>query len=131
MIKAYAIRYEEASKITIDTHMRIDKELEERRSRAQLTALPSVDGEFVEGIRAVVIDQTPTIEENAEKASAILEEAKKEARQILEAARREAESIKNEAYTEGSKKGYGDGLLQSQKEMNKLKAEYDEKARRL
>ena len=131
VIKAYAIRYEESSKKTIDTHIRIDKELEERRSKNQIAALPSVDGDFVEGIRAVVIDPAPTVEENMEKASAILEEAKKEAGQILDAAKKEAELIKKEAYSEASKKGYGDGLLQSQKELNKHKAEYDEKARKL
>jgi flagellar assembly protein FliH len=131
VIKAYAIRYEEASKKTIDTHIRIDKELEERRKKAQIAALPNLNGEFVEGLRAVVIDQVPTMEENSEKASLMLEDAKKEAGQILDAARKEAEIIKNEAYSEGSKKGYGDGLLQTQKELNKLKAEYDEKARHL
>jgi flagellar assembly protein FliH len=131
VIKAYAIRYEEASKKTIDTHIRIDKELEERRKKAQIAALPTIDGDFIEGLRAVVIDQVPTVEENSEKASLILEDAKKEADQILDAARKEAEKIKNEAYSEGSKKGYGDGVLQSQKELNKLKAEYDEKARNL
>jgi flagellar assembly protein FliH len=131
VIKAYAIRYEEASKKTIDTHIRIDKELEERRKKAQIAALPNFNGEFVEGLRAVVIDQVPTMEENSEKASLILEDAKKEAGQILDAARKEAEIIKNEAYSEGSKKGYGDGLLQTQKELNKLKAEYDDKARHL
>ncbi len=131
VIKSYTIRYEEASKMTIDTHLRIDKELEERRNKAQIATLPLNDGEFVEGLRAVVIDQTPTVEENLEKASAILEGAKKEAGQILEAARKEAEIIKKEAYTEGSKKGYGDGLLQSQTELKKHKAEYEEKARQL
>jgi flagellar assembly protein FliH len=131
VIKSYTIRYEEASKMTIDTHLRIDKELEERRNKAQITALPPINGDFVEGLRAVVIDQAPTVEENLVKASAILEDAKKDAGQILDAARKEAEAIKNEAYSEGSKKGYSDGLLQSQKELNKLKTEYDEKARHL
>jgi flagellar assembly protein FliH len=131
VIKSYTIRYEEASKMTIDTHLRIDKELEERRNKAQITALPPINGDFVEGLRAVVIDQAPTVEENLVKASAILEDAKKDAGQILDSARKEAEAIKNEAYSEGSKKGYSDGLLQSQKELNKLKTEYDEKARHL
>jgi flagellar assembly protein FliH len=131
MIKAYTIRYEETSKKTIDTHMRIDKELEERRNQARLAALPTMDGEFVEGIKAVVIDQVPMSEEITEKASVLLEDAKKEANHILENAKIEAERIKREAYTEGQKKGYGDGLLQSQKEMNQHKAEYDEKSRHL
>ncbi len=130
VIKSYTIRYEEASKMTIDTHLRIDKELE-RRNKAQIAALQPNDGDFVEGLRAVVIDQAPTAEENLEKASAILEDAKREADQILDAARKEAEIIKKEAYAIGSKKGYDDGLLQSQKELNKHKAEYEEKARHL
>ncbi|MDF2906550.1 MAG: hypothetical protein K0R34_1871 [Herbinix sp.] len=131
VIKAYTIRYEETSKKTIDTHMRIDKELEERRSQIKIAALPLADGEFVEGIKAVVIDQGPTKEEIAEKAALLLEEAKNEANHILDHARKEAEKMKSEAYSEGQKKGYGDGLLQSQNEMNKLKSDYDEKSRHL
>ncbi len=131
VIKAYTIRYEETSKKTIDTHMRIDKKLEEQRIKAMAAVLPPVDGEFVEGLRAVVIDQVAIDKENSEKASVILENAKKEAGRILEAARKEAEIIKKEAYSESQKKGYGDGLLQSQKELNRLKAEYDDKARHL
>jgi flagellar assembly protein FliH len=111
--------------------MRIDKELEERRSQIKIAALPLADGEFVEGIKAVVIDQGPTKEEIAEKAALLLEEAKNEANHILDHARKEAEKMKSEAYSEGQKKGYGDGLLQSQNEMNKLKSDYDEKSRHL
>ncbi len=131
VIKAYAIRYEEASKKTIDTHIRIDKELEERRNKAQKVAMPPVDGEFVEGLKALVVDQIPNLEESSETVSAILEDAKKEAASILDTAKKEAERIKKEAYSEGQKKGYNDGVLQSQKELNKLKAEYDDKARQL
>ncbi len=131
VIKAYTIRYEETSKKTIDTHTRIDKELEERRKKAVVAALPSTDGEFVEGIKALMIDPGPSQEELSERASSLIEDAREEASRILESAKAEAERIKSEAYSEGQKKGYGDGLLQNQKEMNKLKADYEEKARYL
>jgi flagellar assembly protein FliH len=131
VIKAYNIRYEEAAKKTIDTHIRFDKELEERKNKQQTVTAPPADGEFVEGLQAVLIDQLPTGEEIQEKASELIKDAKKEAGRILDDARKEAARIKKEAYVEGEKKGYGDGMHQSQKELNQLKAEYDEKARRL
>ncbi len=131
MIKAYSIRYEGDAKKTIDTHFRIDKELEERRSKALKVTLSQEDGEFVEGLNAVVVEALPTKEDINEKASVIISEAKIEAQIILEDAKKEAERIKNEAYAEASKKGYGDGLLKNQKEINQLKTDYEEKARRL
>ncbi len=131
MIKAYTIRYEEASKITIDTHTRIDRELEVRRKNAATVSLSPTDGEFVEGIKAMVIEQGPTKEELTKRAVELLEDARSEADHILENARKEAERIKREAYQEGQKKGYGDGMLQSQKEMKQLKSDYEEKARHL
>lgn len=131
MIKAYSIRYEGDAKKTIDTHFRIDKELEERRSKALNTVLPQIDGEFVEGLNAVVVEALPTKEEINESATVIINDAKREAQNILEDARKEAERIKKDAYSEASKKGYGDGLLQNQKEINQLKADYQEKARSL
>lgn len=127
VIKAYNIRYEEASKKTIDMQIRFDKEHEERRVNVPAASLPPVTGEFVEGLQAVFIDQAPSREENIEKAAMIIEDAKKEAKSILDNAREEAERIKNEAYSEGQKKGYGDGLLQSQKELSKHKSEYEDK----
>ncbi|MBP1754892.1 MAG: hypothetical protein H6Q59_1290 [Firmicutes bacterium] len=131
MIKAYSIRYEEDATKTIDTHFRIDKELEERRNRVIQASLPQTDGEFIEGLNAVIVETLPTKEELNEKAAILLSDAKNEAQNILTNARKEAERIKNEAYTEAQKKGYGDGLLQNQKEINNLKSEYEEKARRL
>ncbi len=131
MIKAYTIRYEEASKITIDTHTRIDRELEDRRKKAVAISLAPTDGEFVEGIQAMVIDPGPTKEELTKRATELLEDAKSEANHILENARKEAERMKQEAYQEGQKKGYGDGMLQSQKEMKQIKSDYEEKARHL
>jgi flagellar assembly protein FliH len=133
MIKAYSIRYEDEVKKTIDTHLRIDKELEERRIRLLQVALPPKDGQFIEGIKAVVIDpvQIPTREDITEKASAMIEEARKEAKSILDHAKKESEHIKSEAYTEAQKKGYGDGMHQSQKELKQFKSDYEEKARHL
>lgn len=131
VIKAYSIRYEDETKKTIDTHLRIDRELEERRKKVLQETFVQAEGEFALGLKAVVIDPPPQEQEASERAFEILEGAKKEAESILEKARKEAEKVKNEAYASAQKKGYGDGLLQSQMEINKLKAEYEEKARYL
>lgn len=131
VIKAYSVRYEVEEKKTIDTHLRIDRELEERRKKVLQETFVQGEGEFSLGLRAVVIDPPPQEQEAGERALEVLEEANKEAKSILENARNEAEKIKNEAYANAQKKGYGDGMLQSQMEVNKIKAEYEEKARDL
>ena len=128
MIKAYSIRYEEEAKKTIDTHLRLDKELEERRKMVPQQTFSQEDGEFAPGLRAVVVDSEAQEQELGERAQEVLEEAKREAKAILENAEKEAEKLQKETCANAQKKGYGDGLLQSQMEINKLKTEYEEKA---
>ena len=129
VIKAYSIRYEEEAKKTIDTHLRIDKELDERRKALIQASIPAPADDFVEGIQALVVEQLPS-ETDTEKASKILENANLEAKEMIDKAKQEAEAIKKEAYAAAQKKGYDDGILQSRKEEQKLKAEYEEKSRR-
>ncbi len=130
VIKAYSIRYEEETKKTIDTHLRIDKELEERRRALIAASQPDSEEGFVEGIQALVVDQLPS-ESDTEKAAKILEDAKAEAQSILNQAKKTAEALKNEAFSAAQKKGYEEGMLQARKEAEKLKAEYEAKARSL
>lgn len=130
MIKAYSVRYDDDSKKTIDTHFRIDKELEEKRNVVVQTQEPPSD-EFVEGLQALVIETLPSGEEVSEKTSKILEDAKIEANEILDKAKKDAEQIKNEAFSAAQKKGYDEGLVQTKREAQKLQAEYEEKTRKL
>lgn len=133
MIKAYSVRYEDEAKKTIDTHLRIDKELERKRSVAvqPLSSYENSQDGFVEGLKAVVVEALPDSEEIKEKASKITDDAKAEARQIIEQAKKEAEQIKSDAYQAAQKKGYEEGLAKARKESEKFKAEYEEKAVRL
>ncbi len=130
VIKAYSIRYEEETKKTIDSHLRIDKELEERRKALIAATLPAPEEGFVEGIQALVVEQLPS-ETDTEKAAKILEDAKSEAERILAKAKKEAESLKNDTYSVAQKKGYEDGMLQAKKETQKLKADYEAQSRSL
>ncbi len=127
MIKAYSVRYDDEIKMTIDTHLRIDKELEIKRINiVQHTSQIPQEG-FVEGIQAVVVEALPTNEEVLEKNAKISEDARNEAKQIVDQAKKEAEQIKNNAYASAQKKGYDDGMVQVKKEAMKLKADYEEK----
>ena len=134
VIKAYCVRCDDEAKKTIDTHLRIDKELEERKNAIFRTVVNQperfTEG-FVEGLKAVVVEALPSPEELQEKSTKVLEEAQNEAEQILEQAKKEAEQIKKDAYTAAQKKGYEVGMLQVKNEAQKLKAEYDEKERQL
>lgn len=130
VIKAYSVRYDDEAKKTIDTHLRIDKELEEKKNTIFKTFISQPEG-FVEGLMATVVETLPSPEEIQEQSSKALEEAQKEAKQILEQARKEAEQIKKDALTAAQKKGYDEGMLQARKEAQKLKADYDEKTRQL
>lgn len=129
VIKSYSVRFHE-SRIMIDTHLRMDKELEEKRRINSITAVNPPEG-FVEGLNAVVVEALPTAEEIQEQNSRTLEDAGNEANRILEQAKQEAEQIKKDAYAAGHKKGYEEGSIQSKKEASRLKAEYEEKERKL
>ena len=130
MIKAYSVRYDDVTKMTIDTHLRIDRKIEETRSAVIHTTITASDG-FVEGLNAVIIETVPSIEEIKEKHSKVMEEAQVEAKKIIEQAKKDTELMKKEAYSSAQKKGFDDGMLQVKKEAQKLKAEFDEKDRRL
>jgi flagellar assembly protein FliH len=129
MIKAYSVRYEDEAKKTIDTHLRIDKEIEVKRSMIFQSFNNQED--FVEGLQAVVIEALPSPEDTIEKHSVILDEAKEEAKQIIEQAKKEAEKIKSDAYSIAQKKGYEDGTNQALKELTKKKTELDFMAAKL
>lgn len=130
VIKSYSIRYEEDTKKTIDTHLRIDKELEEKRKALMAAAQPDPEEGFVEGLQALVVDQLPS-EADTEKAAKILEDARVEAENIINQAKTTAETIKNEAFSTAQKKGYEEGMLQARKETQKLQEDYEAKARSL
>jgi flagellar assembly protein FliH len=130
VIKAYSIRYEEDTKKTIDTHLRIDKELEERRKALIAATLPTPEEGFVEGIPALMVEPLPS-ETDTEKAAKLLEDAKAEAENIINKAKKEAETLKSEAYSAAQKKGYDDGILEARKEAQKLKTDYEQQSRNL
>lgn len=130
VIKAYSVRYDDEAKKAIDTHLRIDKEIEEKRNMVLRTAAISQDG-FVEGLKAVFVEALPSQEEIRENNTKVIEEAKSEAKRILDQAKKEAEQLKNDAQAAAQKKGYEEGMKQAQREALKLKADYAEKAGRL
>lgn len=129
VIKAYSVRYDEEAKKTIDTHFKLDKEIEAKQSSAVLKT--EIQEEFVEGLNAIVIEALPTPEETSEKASKIIEEANEEAKILLEKAQKEAEQVKKDAFAAAQKKGYEEGNLKAKQETQRLAAEYDEKAVKL
>jgi flagellar assembly protein FliH len=136
VIKAYTVRYEDEIKKTIDTHLRLDKVIEENRNKVitpKFAQFPmdDNDGQFVEGIKAVVVEALPSEEELKEKSDKIFEQANQEAQQILDRALLEAEQLKKEVYSSAQKKGYEDGLKQALLKEQKLKSEYEEKTREL
>jgi len=128
MIKGYSVRDEEI-KMTIDTHLRIDKEIEQKK-KVMITTDRAI-GEFSQGIKAIVIEQIPSQQEQTEKASQLIEDAKKEAGQILSQSKQEAEKIKKDAFAEAQKKGYEQGILQCSCESQKIAAEFEEKTKML
>ncbi len=133
VIKAYTVRYGEEGKKTIDTHLRTDffQNVLPKKADYKEVKPSGFGGQFVEGLKAVVVDEIPDTKEQDEKAEKLLEDAKKEAAAILEAARKEVEQLKKEAYAAAQKKGYDDGMLQTKKEQLKLRTEYEEQAHKL
>ncbi|MDD3172553.1 MAG: FliH/SctL family protein [Herbinix sp.] len=129
VIKAYSVRYDDEAMKTINSHLRIDKEIEVRRSI--LVNEQEAQGEFIEGLNAVVVEAIPSVQETSEKALKIIEDAKNDAKSILDKAKKEAEQIKKEAFEAAKKKGYEEGKQQTKHEAQKLKSEYDEKSGRL
>lgn len=134
MIKAYSVRYDDDSKKTIDTHLRIDKEIEQKRNSVIRTAVFGQEG-FVEGLKAVVVEALPDKEEIIENNRKVIEEAKNdaknEAKRLIDQAKKEVEQIKNDTMAAAQKKGYEEGIKQVQREAQKLKEDYEEKVRKL
>ncbi len=124
VIKSYAVRFQDDTRMTIDTHLRMEKVLEEKRRSLFQAAVKPPEG-FVEGLNAVVVEALPNEEEMQGKNNKTIEAASEEANNILEQAKKEAEKIKNEAYTAGHKRGYDEGNAQALKELAKSKAEYE------
>ncbi|MDF2510872.1 MAG: hypothetical protein K0S04_738 [Herbinix sp.] len=127
VIKAYSVRYDDEAKKTIDSHLRIDKELEIRKNLA-VKATQVVPEGFVEGLQALVVDtisEEEQLEEISERASKLLEEAEAEAQQILEKAKKDAEQLKADTLASATKKAYEDGMQQVKKEAQKLKTEHE------
>lgn len=127
MIKAYTVRYEDASKLTIETHKKAI-ELDLQRSVLQKTAV-GAEG-FVEGLNAVIVDPIATPEMLEDKKDQILVSARQEADRIIEQAKKEAEKLKEEALSAAKKKGYEEGVQQVKQLEKKLKADYEEQADR-
>lgn len=134
MIKAYSVRYDDDSKKTIDTHLRIDKEIEQKKNTIIRTAAFGQEG-FVEGLKAVVVEALPDKDEDAESNRKVIEEAKNEAKneakRIIEQAKKEAEQLKNDTLAAAQKKGYEEGIKQVQREALKLKEDYEDKVKKL
>ncbi len=129
MIKAYTVRYDEEITKTIDTHLRIDKEIETKRIKA-VRAIETTD-DFIEGLQALVVDMLPSNEEVVEESTKIINDTKIEAKNILVQAKKEEEQIKRDALALAQKKGYEEGMLQCKREAQKLKADYDKKSSEL
>jgi flagellar assembly protein FliH len=129
MIKAYSVRYDEVIKKTIDTHLRINKEIEVKRF--QVLQPTEAQDDFIEGLQALVIEAIPTKDEVAEQSSVLIEDAKNEAERILLKAKKDAEKLKKEAFAAGQKNGFDEGALHAKRDLQKRKAEYDEKETQL
>ena len=133
MIKAYSVRYDEAAK-TIDTHLRIDKEIEEHKNSIFAVFPPQTDGftdGFVEGIKAVVVETVPSLEEQHAISAEALEQSRIEATQLIEQAKLEAEQIKQKAHAEAERKGYEAGNLKAKNELQQMQAQYAAKEEQL
>ncbi len=126
VIKAYSIRYEEEAIKPIDSHLKRESDINEKRSHRIAPPAKEVFDGFVEGIQAVVVDPIPTGEELTEKAGRLLEDARREAKAILDQARHEAEQLKAETLAAARKQGYEEGQQRSLKELQRKTAELEQ-----
>jgi len=123
IIKAYSVQYKSGSRILIDYK---DKDLEIEEKRLNRISQVRDEGEFEEGLQAVVVDQIKTEEEIKKETDQILEDARKKAAEILEEAKQEAVRIKEEAFKQATKQGYDEGIKKALKEAEKIKQELNE-----
>lgn len=131
VIKAYTVCYDMDETKTIDTHLRKEVEIQQRRN---LLATAIVDtGEFVEGLKAVVVE--PLIPEDdidlPIKTQKIMDDAKAEAERIMKEAKLEAQELAKNIMAEAQEKGYQEGLSKGNKEIQKAKFEYENKNKQL
>lgn len=136
VIKAYTVQFNDNFKMTIDTHVKFDKVLEERKKlqyqvvEEKNSSEEALDG-FTAGLDALVVEAIDPDDKLKEASGNVIEEAKKEAQNILDQAKKEAEAIKDDAHANALKKGYDEGMQKASLEIQKKKAEYDEKLNQL
>lgn len=131
VIKAYSIRYDEDAKKTIDTHLKREADIIEKRNlRLCPPAMEDSEG-FVEGLQAMVVDPLPNEDEQKEKAARIIEEARRDAKAIMEKAKLDAEQLKAETHAAAKKLGYEEGKQQSLKELQRKTEELELLKRKL
>jgi len=124
IIKAYAVQYRSGSRILID-YKEKDPEIESRRL-IKINKDRSEEGEFEEGLQAVVVDQVQPDEDQKKEAGKIIEDARRKADEILETAKTEAARIKENAFRQASKQGYEEGYKKAILEAEKIKQELNE-----
>ena len=129
VIKAYSVRYETNSKMTIDYS---NKDIEILAKRESMASQTKDEQGFEVGLQAVVVDSIEGDKHLKEEASKIIENAKKEAAIILEKANEEARSIKEDSYKQSEKLGYEEGIKKASLEIQHIKEELAaEKARQI
>lgn len=126
IIKSYTIRYEPKDKMTIDYKDR-DEELQAKRT--QRLSVSQVEGDFEEGLKAVVVDPIDIEEEQRNRAEIILENAQREAADIMNAAKREALKLKEDTLEKSRKQGYEEGLKKGNLEIELIKKDLLEQQR--
>lgn len=139
VIKAYSVSYDIEVKKTIGTDPGVERKAEEKvtlvgksiSSRDQNETQSSETEEFVEGLRAIVVETLPSQEDIKEQTDKIIEDAARQAEEIIEEAKKEAENLKKDAISVAQKRGYDEGIEKSRYETQRLKADFDEKMRKL
>ena len=86
--------------------------------------------EFEEGmvLKAQPVYEGPSEEEIRQMVEERLEEANRQAEEIIAMAQNEAMSIRNQAHSEGLKKGYDEGAMKASAELKSMEAELEKRA---
>jgi len=130
VIKAYAVRYDGQEIMTIEPKFRQPrKEIAPQRVSKEQEGFDS--GEFVEGIKAVMVEQMETPEEQEKMANSLLENARNEAQKIIENAKQEAAQLRDQTYQEAQKQGFEAGIKEANQERKRLEEEYKRKVGQL
>ena len=131
VIKAYTVCYVMDETKTIDTHLRKEVEIQQRRNL--LTTAVEDTGEFIEGLKAVVVEQLKP-EDDIDlpiTTQKIMDDAKAEAERIMKEAKLEAKELAKIIMAEAQEKGYQEGLSKGNNDMQKAKSEYENKTKQL